>query len=218
MERINRAKNRKYHYIYKITRFDGKYYIGMHSTDKMEDNYFGSGQRISRSIKKYGQNRHVKEILEFLSSREELAKREKELVCKELLLDSLCMNIALGGTGGWANNPNSIKAMHTPEARKLSKERSQARLAELRLDPDWKKQNSQRLSDAAKGKQPWLGRNHSEETKEKLKTTMIGLQSGEKNSQFGTRWIHSLELKVSKRILKEEPLLDGFKEGRKLKF
>ena len=75
-----RADQRKYHYIYKITRDDGKYYIGMHSTDDLDDGYFGSGQRISRSIKKHGRERHSKQILEFCESRRILRDREKEII------------------------------------------------------------------------------------------------------------------------------------------
>lgn len=41
---MKRAIFRKYHYIYKITRNqDGKFYVGMHSTDDLDDGYFGSG-------------------------------------------------------------------------------------------------------------------------------------------------------------------------------
>ena len=37
-----RVDQRKYHYIYKITRDDGKYYIGLHSTDDLDDGYLPS--------------------------------------------------------------------------------------------------------------------------------------------------------------------------------
>jgi hypothetical protein len=33
---------------------NNKYYIGMHSTNNLEDGYIGSGDRIRRSLKKYG--------------------------------------------------------------------------------------------------------------------------------------------------------------------
>jgi hypothetical protein len=99
---MKQATRRKHHYIYKITRADGsgKYYIGMHSTDDLEDGYFGSGSILSKSIKKHGKDKHHKEILEYLPSREALKLREKELVNEELLSDKLCMNIVQGGHGG----------------------------------------------------------------------------------------------------------------------
>ena len=97
---MTRADQRKFHYIYKITRQDGKYYIGMHSTDDLEDGYFGSGQLLWKSIKKHGKEKHVKEILEFLPSRRELKERERIFVNEEILDDPLCMNLKLGGEGG----------------------------------------------------------------------------------------------------------------------
>jgi len=43
-------------------------------------------------------------------------------------------------------------------------------------------------------------------------------QAGEGNSQFGTRWIHSLIKKKSKRIRATDDLPKGWLEGRKMKF
>lgn len=92
-----KTPNKKFHYIYKITRFDGKYYIGMHSTDDLDDNYFGSGQRLWKSIKYHGKDKHTKDILEFLDSRENLVRRENELVNSDILKDPLCLNLRVGG-------------------------------------------------------------------------------------------------------------------------
>jgi hypothetical protein len=99
---MKQAQRRKYHYIYRITRLGegGKYYLGLHSTDNLEDGYFGSGAILSKSIKKYGKEKHIKEILEFLPSRDLLKLREKELITKELIDDTSCMNLVPGGGGG----------------------------------------------------------------------------------------------------------------------
>jgi hypothetical protein len=43
-------------------------------------------------------------------------------------------------------------------------------------------------------------------------------QSGEGNSQHGTRWIHNTDLCESKKILKSEPLPEGWNEGRVIDF
>lgn len=96
---MTRADQRKFHYIYKITRQDGKYYIGLHSTDNLNDGYFGSGQVLWRSIKKHGKGKHSKEILEFLPTRAELKAREEFLVDEQLLKDPMCMNVIKGGGG-----------------------------------------------------------------------------------------------------------------------
>ena len=52
----------------------------------------------------------------------------------------------------------------------------------------------------------WLKRRHSE--------YMKNLNSGEKNSNFGTRWISSIELKKSKKIKKNESIPFGWILGR----
>ena len=73
-------KEKKYNYIYKTTNLkNGKFYVGMHSTDNLNDGYLGSGDRLRRSIRRNGKNNFKLEILEFLSDRASLSLREKEL-------------------------------------------------------------------------------------------------------------------------------------------
>jgi hypothetical protein len=87
----------KYHYIYKILRSDGFYYIGIHSTKRVNDYYMGSGTRITNSIKKHGKSVHIKIILEFCDDRKTLIDREQEIVNKNCLADPYCMNLRVGG-------------------------------------------------------------------------------------------------------------------------
>lgn len=69
----------------------------MHSTNDLDDDYFGSGYRIQASIKKYGRQNHILETIEWCSSRELLAQREKLIVNDELLKDEKCLNVVIGG-------------------------------------------------------------------------------------------------------------------------
>ena len=74
------VRNRKYHYIYKTTNIiNNKFYIGMHSTDNLNDGYLGSGKRLWFSIKYHGKENHKIEILEFCENREKLKLREKDI-------------------------------------------------------------------------------------------------------------------------------------------
>jgi len=43
-------------------------------------------------------------------------------------------------------------------------------------------------------------------------------QTGEGNSQYGTRWIHSMEEKLSKKIRTTDDIPEGWELGRKMKF
>jgi predicted transcriptional regulator len=71
---------RKFHYLYKITNnINGKYYIGRHSTDNLDDSYYGSGVGILNSITKYGKENFSKEILHQCETTEELWELEKKL-------------------------------------------------------------------------------------------------------------------------------------------
>jgi gas vesicle protein len=208
-------KAHKYHYIYKTTcNVTGKYYIGMHSTSNLEDGYMGSGKRLRRSLIKHGIENHTKEILEFLEDRVSLAKREKEIVDKTLLDESLCMNLKEGGEGGggfW-NKEHQLKCSlaGAKNGAKISNEIQKT----LRENPEWVKQKSERISSACKGLQNFKGRTHKEETKalirEKAKERI-----GDKNSQYGTCWITNGIQNM--KIHKGDSIPEGWSLGRKNK-
>ena len=53
-----------YHYLYKITNTtNGKIYLGIHSTDNLDDGYFGSGTAFKKAITKYGKDNFIKDVL-----------------------------------------------------------------------------------------------------------------------------------------------------------
>ena len=123
-------------YIYKITYIvTGKYYIGMHKQTKAVDTYMGSGKRIRRSITKYGIENHIKEILEYLPDMDSLAEREREIVNEEILKDSLCMNLKLGGFGGGG--------IYNEEHRKNLSEGSSSFMKDRWSDAEYKKHKSE---------------------------------------------------------------------------
>lgn len=92
---------KKHHFVYKITNsINNKYYIGVHSTDIIEDGYMGSGSLLKKDIKEYGISIFNREILFHFESRDEALKKELEIVNYDLLEDDNCYNLILGGAIG----------------------------------------------------------------------------------------------------------------------
>lgn len=97
------------HYIYQIQNIiDKKIYIGAHSTNRIDDDYMGSGTIIQAAIKKHGKQSFTKTILEYFESEESMYAREAEIVDKEFVLREDTYNIALGGLGGWTKSNEVI--------------------------------------------------------------------------------------------------------------
>ena len=89
------------HYLYKIVNnVNNKFYYGIHSTNNIDDGYFGSGKRLKTAIKKYGKQNFSKYILEYFDSRESLLQREQEIITNKLLLSGDCYNLVHGGSAG----------------------------------------------------------------------------------------------------------------------
>lgn len=182
-------KEKKYHFIYKTTNLlNGKYYIGMHSTDDLGDGYIGSGKRLRYSINKYGAKNHSREILEFVESREELKKREEEIVTINEIAKKDCMNLKVGGEGGG-------KIWSEEHLQKMRAGASKWMTNQWR-DDDFKgmmlKQSGDRMKqyhqDGIIRYDTFTGKEHSEESK-KLMSEKASKRTGSKNSQFGTCWI-----------------------------
>ena len=105
----------KYHIIYKTTHKNGKYYVGRHSTENLNDGYIGSGLWPS-SIK--DKSSVTREILEFADDEEQLKKLEGVYLL-EHVGNPNCMNYSVDPIGfDSKNNP-----MKNPEvASKISGE------------------------------------------------------------------------------------------------
>ncbi len=208
---------KKYHFIYRTTNtLSGRYYIGMHSTDNLNDGYLGSGTYLKRSINKHGKENHSIEILEFLSSREELAAREREIVSLQEIAKKECMNLKVGGEGGRTGKDGEKlggdrwAAAHrywdSEEGKKRKPEigrQAQKLQAEKGLHKTWKDTYS------------WKGKKHSTSTIEKMKESKKDYGKGNGNSQYGTCWITNET--ESRKIYKGDTIPEGWRLGRKIK-
>lgn len=93
--------NQKYNYFYKIINMkNNNYYFGVHSTNNINDNYYGSGLIIKKLYKKYGYSIFKKEILKFFNNDVEMYEYEQMHVNKNIINDENCYNLCVGGKGG----------------------------------------------------------------------------------------------------------------------
>lgn len=211
----------KYHYLYKTTNIvTGKYYFGMHTTENLNDGYVGSGLVLTRSLKKYGKENHVCEILQMFDTREEVIEGEKTLITEDVINDPLCMNLRVGGVGGGG---------FSQEQQRENNRRSQQRQKWLREhNEEWVESFRQVKSESMK-QQYKNGRKsttqphkegkfkHSDQSKLKMSQNRKGKIVGNKNPNFGKRWITHPE-HGHKQVLEDELqtwLDSGWVRGRK---
>jgi hypothetical protein len=214
-------KQKTIHYLYKTTcLITGRYYIGMHSTNNLEDGYMGSGKRLRYSLRKHGIDNHKKEILKFFESRELLIEAEKKAITPDMITDNNCMNIMSGGTGGFV----SVEAQRKRAicANKIHNEKLKND-AEYRKN--WLKKMSEGLKKAHKNgklvcKLGGLNKGIpvKKEVKQKISNSLKGKGVGKTNSQYGTCWI--TKDNTDKKIKNEELDLfiqDGWIKGKSTK-
>jgi hypothetical protein len=187
-------EEKKIHYIYKTTcLISNRYYIGLHSTNNLNDGYMGSGKRLRYSIRKHGVENHIKEILEFLPTREDLVLREIEIVTKELIEDKSCMNLVLGGGGFMLDDFHYECAKNgNKKLNELLKNNSDFRFNWLlKMKAGVQKAMDDGKMKTWKDTYNWSGKTHTEETKEKISKKMgeIG------NSQLNSCWVSKDEIK-----------------------
>lgn len=208
-------KEKKYHFIYKTTNtINEKFYIGMHSTDNIDDGYIGSGKRLWYSINYHGKENFNFEIIEFLPDRNSLKEKEKLVINEELLKNPLCMNLKIGGDGGsfyYYTDAIRKKIGSTNSIKQKGEKNSQH--GTKWINNGFENKKIKKTDDIPSG---WkagrvLGELFGKMMSKKLKGTGVG----EKNSQFGLCWVtNGFD---SKKIKKEDKIPDGWFLGRKIK-
>lgn len=213
--------------IYKITnQVNGKVYIGAHQTQNINDNYMGSGIAIKRAIKKYGVENFNKEILANCDSLTDMYQYERSLVTEEFVNDSQTYNIRIGGLGGFDHiNKDQSDARISQRNSYLEKAISQV-VYLMEHDREWKDKFCASVSTGLYKRfetevGTFTNKHHTPKTKKLMSESKKITSKGERNSQFGTCWVYSLNLEQNKKILKNELSIyetQGWVRGRKMKF
>lgn len=131
-----------FYLVYKTTNLiNGKFYIGIHETENINDSYLGSGILLKKAIKKYGNNSFNKEIMFIYDNKLDMINKEKELVTEEFISRRDTYNISKGGFG-MSTLPEQVKLKAIAKMKKtkqlqdltlVSKKRIKTMLAN---DPD----------------------------------------------------------------------------------
>ena len=206
-----------FYYLYEIKNLINDYiYVGVHKTKNMDDGYMGSGKIILRAIEKHGAENFSKTILETFETSDAMFAREKEVVTDEFLARPNTYNMRRGGFGGFDHinklgfvrnsshfsngNTESIRGGLTTRDKKLA---------------IFSDENLKKAKEVLRERYPhgtFYQKKHSEETLIRMRDSHIGLQTGNKNSQFGTMWI--TDGKKNKKCCSTDVIPAGWKKGR----
>lgn len=200
-----------YFTIYRTTnKLNSKIYIGKHQTSDLDDGYMGSGKHLKRAMTKYGIEQFTKEILHVFESEEEMNVKERELVTEEFCARKDTYNICEGGKGGFGyinrngiNNKKDFSIVGPAISRGVTG---------LKRPGNGKNFDGYHNSGKARY-DTFLGRKHSEETKQKIGEKNRSL-TGNKNGSFGTYWITNGN---ENKKIKNSIIPDGWTKGRCLK-
>jgi len=181
----------------------------MHKTKNLNDGYMGSGKLLKRAIKKHGIENFIKEILFIFDNEQDMINKEKELV----EVSEQSYNLCEGGKGGFgfinANGLGGTLGYKWSDYYKNHFRKKAQEQYEKWTDEDWNNHSSQIKNGIINRKPSFLGKKHTEETKQKMrKSKNIGI----KNPSFGSMWItNGID---NRKIKKLETIPDGWYKGR----
>jgi len=216
-----------YYTIYKITnKINGKFYIGSHKTNDLNDSYMGSGKYLKHAIEKHGIDNFTKEILFIFDNPEEMYAKEAEIVNEDFLAEENTYNLKVGGFGGWDyNNTTEGQILRAHSYKKWLTAGTAGFLKKYFSDYEFRSINNEQLMANSiagkitiKTKYPngtFYGKTHSDDTKKKISLSVKEKSKGESNSQFGTMWITNGD--INKKIKNSDPIPDGWRKGRLIK-
>ena len=192
--------------------------MGAHKTDNKNDEYFGSGLLLKRSVEKHGKENFNKEILFECVTELDMWQKESEIVDEEFVARNDTYNVKLGGYGGFDYiNKNKLYHKHSNSVLiEMRKKGNDIKKMLWETDAEYRTEYSKKLSMSAKVWQsvngnPFKNRKHSEETKEKIRKSRLGKVTGRNNPSYGKQWVTN---GTENKLVKKENIPSGWKKGR----
>lgn len=179
----------KCHYLYRIDSLlpdKPYYYIGQHTTSKLNDGYWGSGTKWKRILKGLGRENFKKEILGFCETVSELCQEEIDLI-KEHLGKPWNCNLVGGGnvTTGYKFTDEQRERFSKAQKGKHPHQGVLNNQYGLKRSEETKKKMSEaqkarhyKVSEETRKKlrEAHLGKKQSEETRRKRSKSSLGLK------------------------------------------
>lgn len=218
---MNKDLNYLYYIVYMtVNKKSGKFYIGKHATNDINDDYIGSGTLLLRAIAKHGREFFERTILYVFTTYEEADLVESELVTDDLICDPRCYNLARGGQGGnLGTEVNQRKGAAVSLALK-GKRKSQAHKdaigmsnsgkirtleTRLRMAVGSQKKHDSRTEEERKslfGKSSlnnnFYGKKHKQESIDLIKSKLAGTRTGGKSNRAKPITIDGIEYSCHK--------------------
>jgi len=199
---------KRLHFVYLTTnKISGKEYIGDHSTKNIKDSYLGSGIALKDAIIKYGKENFKREILELFETKEEAFNAQEKYINEYNTLVPNGYNISPTGgneiTGGAVSNDTKIKMSIAKTGIKFTEDHKN-NLKRSHIGLKQSKETIQKRISKTKGKKrsqefkDRLKKPKSEETKRKIRESMIGIKHTEERRRNQSisqknRWKDPLE-------------------------
>jgi len=164
----------------------GKQYIGVHSTENVDDNYLGSGVAILDAIKSCGRKNFERKVIKFHDSL--INAHEHETKCIEEYKSLVPNGYNISPTGGLVCN-----GRHSDETKKKMSQKKKGR--------KFTEEHRNKLSLAK------LGKKQSEEGLEKRRNSMLGKNAGKNNGMHGKHpipWNKGLTREIDNRVGKNQ--------------
>jgi hypothetical protein len=143
---------------------NGEYYIGIHSTDKMDDNYNGSGT-VFKNKYNADPDSFTKTILCYRDTRDQVASIEGFLVTEETIKEHLCLNEVPGGDRGFSGGKHTEETKEKISASLMGKKHTAESKAKMSASSLGKKHTAE---SKAKMSASHMGNKHTAETRAKM--------------------------------------------------
>lgn len=197
----NYPENKIYHLVYLTTNLiNQKIYIGVHSTNDIDDGYLGSGVGITNAVTKYGKENFTKCILYYCLTRDDAFDIERVIVSRNFIRRNISYNQFPGGKSGnikYTDEVISKMKVSTP-ARKAFSDSIRGMTLEEILGETKAKESKQKNRDAHLGKKPSeealaritesnrnkrLGKSYNEIYGENVANSILQKQTGQKRTK-----------------------------------